>query len=148
RLRLFRRVAHATVIAGRIGLMRAVAPWAGDSIGLDGAAHAEKIYFFAHAPTLEVAAAEMDQAQRAAEQALAAGELDPELPVGAITEGRRSWGAEDLRLEGARRSHHGWSVNVPDANHASLLGRDHARVIADGVERLLAEAEPRRLPPA
>jgi pimeloyl-ACP methyl ester carboxylesterase len=139
RLALFGRAGRAAEIAGRLGLMKAAAPWAGDMIGLDGPAHDEKMYFFAYNPTLQAGAEETFRAGDAARQARAAGRLDPELPVAAITEGR-PWGPDDPRLEGARRSRHGWSANIPNANHASMLGRDHAAVIADGVEHVLRAA--------
>jgi pimeloyl-ACP methyl ester carboxylesterase len=136
-LKLFNRVGRLTVTAGRLGLLKAAAPWAGDAIGLDGPAHAEKLYFFAYNPAIRVAADELSLAKGVAEQVAALGQLDPALPVGAITEGQ-SWGQDDPRLEGAKRSRYGWSVNIPNASHASMLGRDHASVIADGVERVLA----------
>jgi pimeloyl-ACP methyl ester carboxylesterase len=138
RLEVFSRVADATEVVGRMGLMKAAAPWAADMIGLDGPAHAEKVYFWAYNPTLRAGAEETRRAGEAARQALDAGRIDPELPVAAITEGRRPWGRDDPRLEGSRRSRRGWSKNIPDATHASMLGRDHAGVIAEGVEHVLA----------
>jgi pimeloyl-ACP methyl ester carboxylesterase len=140
RLALFANVGRITKALGRLGLLKAVAPWVGDLIGLDGPAHAEKVFFFADYPTLRAGAEETYRAGDAAEQARAAGKLDPELPVAVVTEGR-PWGREDPRLEGAHRSRHGWSANIPDANHASMLGRAHAAVIADGVEHVLAAIE-------
>ena len=47
RAALFRTAGRAAVAAGKLGLMKAAAPWAGDPIGLDGPAHAEKVYFWA-----------------------------------------------------------------------------------------------------
>jgi pimeloyl-ACP methyl ester carboxylesterase len=137
-LAAFRQMARFVEAVGRLGLMKAVAPWTADMIGLDGPAHVEKVFFWAYNPTLKAGAEETYQALRAAEQAKAAGRLDPELPVGVITEGRV--GPDDPRLEGAKRSRYGWSANLPDATHASMLGRRYAGAIADGVERVLAAA--------
>jgi pimeloyl-ACP methyl ester carboxylesterase len=136
RLSVFSRVADVTEAAGRMGLMKAVAPWTADMIGLDGPAHAEKVFFWAYNPTLQAGAEETRRAGQAAQQALEAGLIDPNLPVAAVTEGR-PWGPHDARLAGARRSLKGWSRNIPDATHASMLGRDHAPVIADAVEHVL-----------
>lgn len=138
-LAAFRHMGRFVVAAGRLGLMKAAAPWAADMIGLDGPAHVEKVFFWAYGPTLQAGAEETRQALRAAEQAKAAGRLDPALPVGVITEGPAPWSG-DPRLEGAQRSRHGWSVNLPAATHASMLGRRYAAVIADGVERVMADA--------
>lgn len=136
---LFRRVGRAAVIAGQLGLMKAAAPWAGDPIGLHGPAHAEKVWFWADNPTIRAATEETFQAPVAAAQAQAAGRLDPELPVAAITEGRVR-GPDDPRLEGARRSRRSWSTNLPHATHASMLGPRYAPIIADGVEHVLKAA--------
>jgi pimeloyl-ACP methyl ester carboxylesterase len=136
---LFRTAGRAAVAAGKLGLMKAAAPWAGDPIGLEGPAHAEKVWFWAANRTIEAATEETFQAPVAAAQVRAAGRLDPELPVAAITEGRAR-GPNDARLEGARRSRHGWSTNLPHATHASMLGPAYAPVIADGVEHVLKAA--------
>ena len=136
---LFRAVGRAATAAGKLGLMKAAAPWAGDPIGLEGPAHAEKVYFWADNRTIAAATEETFQAPAAAAQVRAAGRLDPGLPVAAITEGRLR-GPDDARLEGAHRSRHGWSANLPHATHASMLGPSYAPVIADGVEHVLKAA--------
>lgn len=136
---MFRNAAHAAVAAGKLGLMKAAAPWAADTIGLVGPAHAEKVWFWAYNPAIAAGAEETFQAPVAAAQLRAAGQLDPELPVVAITEGRPR-GPDDPRLEGPRRSRHGWSTNLPHATHASMLGTRYAPVIADGIEHVLKAA--------
>jgi hypothetical protein len=132
----FRAAGRAATAAGKLGVMKAAAPWAGDPIGLTGPAHAEKVWFWAYNPTIAAATEEVYQAPVAAAQVRAAGRLDPELPIAAITEGRL-WGPHDPRLEGARRSRHGWSMNLPRATHASMLGPAYAPAIADGVDHVL-----------
>ena len=136
---VFRNAGRAASIAGKIGLMKAVSPWAADTIGLPAAAHAEKVWFWAYNPAIAAGTEETFQAPAAAAQARAAGQLDPELPVAAITEGRAP-GPNDSRLEGSRRSRHRWSTNLPDATHASMLGTRYAPVIADGIEHVLQAA--------
>jgi len=136
---LFRAAGRAAVAAGKLGLMKAVAPWTADTIGLPGPAHAEKVWFWAYNPAIQAGAEETFQAPAAAAQVRAAGRLDPALPVAAITEGS-SWDPDDHRLEGPRRSRHGWSTNLPHATHASMLGTRYAPVIADGIEHVLKAA--------
>jgi pimeloyl-ACP methyl ester carboxylesterase len=141
-LTAFNGVARLTEVAAALGLMKPVAPFAADMIGLDRPAHAEKVWFWAYRPSIRAGAAETYQSLAAAKQAAAAGALNPDLPVGAVTEGRPSrhgaWA--DARLEGAQGSRHGFSVNIPDATHASMLGRAHAGVIADAVVRVMGAA--------
>lgn len=144
RLKVFTQVARATEVAGQLGLMKSVAPWVADMIGLDGPAHREKVFFWAYTPTLKAGAEETYRARDAGRQALDAGRLDPDLPVATVTEGR-AWGREDPRLEGSKRSRYSWSVNIPDANHASMLGRRHAPVIADAVDHVLKAIEARQV---
>lgn len=141
-LTAFNGVARLTEMAGSLGLMRLVSPWAADMIGLDGPAHREKVWFWASPRHARVGAQETYNALAAAHQAAAAGTLDPDLPVAAITEGdpARHGAWADGRLEGAQGSRQGFSVNIPDANHATMLGRAHAAVIADVVVRVLAIA--------
>jgi pimeloyl-ACP methyl ester carboxylesterase len=145
RLKNFSSFARWVVIFSRLGVLKAISPWQGDSIGLDDPAHSEKVYFFGDTAFNRVGAQETLQAGAAAAQAHAAGTLDPDMPVAAITEGPvhppKAWKAwSSGRAEAAAASRHGSVENVPGATHASLLGRDHAAVIVRAVERVIADA--------
>jgi pimeloyl-ACP methyl ester carboxylesterase len=141
----FDRVADLTEAAGRLGAMKALSPFVSDMIGLDAPAHREKVWFWAYGPHIRTGAQETRLSLAAAEQAAAAGRLDPDLPVAAITEGRPGRGGAwaDHRLEGAEGSRRGFVVNIPDANHASMLGRDHAATIAEVIVRVMGLAKGR-----
>ena len=144
-LKKFATFGRSVVLFSRLGVLKAISPWTGDSIGLDDPAHSEKVYFFGDTKFNKVGAEETLQASRAAEQAAAAGTLDPNLPVAVITEGSRNpppamkaWGSG--REQAAHDSRHGSVEYVPGATHASLLGRDHAAVIVKAVMRVMKDA--------
>ncbi len=142
-------IKHFSTFAGQVewmanlGVLRAIAPWQGDSIGLTGAAHDEKVWFFGSARFNRTGAQETRQAQHAAEQVLAAGRLDPDMPVAVVTEGpsqggTSAWGRG--RVQAAVQSHHGFFENIEGATHASMIGKDHAPVIVRAVENVMAVA--------
>ena len=146
-LQRFASFGKSVVFFSRLGVLKAISPWQGDSIGLDDPAHSEKVYFFGDTQFNKVGAEETMQAGRAAQQAAAAGTLDPNMPVAVITETPRNsvrqgamkaWGSG--REAAALASRHGSVENVPGATHASLLGRDHAAVIVAAVQRVMKDA--------
>ncbi len=139
-LAAFNGVARFAEIASQFGALKLAAPWMADSIGLDDPAHSEKIYFWGRASFNHAAAEEVRSALAAAEQARAAGTLDPELPVAAVTEGnpgvRGDWAG--ARTEAARASRYGYVENLPHATHATMLGRAYAPAIVRAVEHVMA----------
>ena len=116
------------------GLFKPVAPLLGDSIGLTGAAAAEKKWAFANARHNRWAAEEVDAWIPAAEQARAAGRLDPAWPVAVITAGHKPDGWESMQAAPARQARRGYYRNVPEATHASLLGERFADEIVKGID--------------
>jgi pimeloyl-ACP methyl ester carboxylesterase len=139
--------ANASSMAGwaaGAGLFKPLAPFLGDSIGLKGAADREKKWAFAHGPHNHWAAEEVKQWVASAEQAKAAGELDPDWPVAVITAGRGPHAWKSMQAAPAERSRHGYYRNVDDAHHASLLGERFADEIVKGIEfvRSAAAAKP------
>jgi pimeloyl-ACP methyl ester carboxylesterase len=127
----FKGFSGSALTLARFGVLKALPASMADKVGLDGAPHAEKLFFFGELAHNRWAAAEGAQALAAADQARAAGTLDPALPVAVVYQGPKprggGWGSG--RLLPALRSRHGFVERVPDATHASLLGRDHADVI-------------------
>lgn len=130
--------------AAGLGLLRLASPFAGDSIGLPSAAHAEKVWFFGTRAFNHAAAAENRQAGVTARQVLdAGGRIDPDIPVAVVTEGKRGgattpWGRG--RAEAALNARHGFFENIENASHASMIGRDHAEVIVRAVKNVMAVA--------
>jgi pimeloyl-ACP methyl ester carboxylesterase len=129
----FGRIADA---ASALRLMPLLTPWAADVTGVDQPAHRELMYFFATRRHEHWGARETEQSWEAARETLAAGELDPDLPVVAIyrdhDEGWNTpWGW--ARSDAAVQSRRGAVVRVDNISHPSLIGRDHAEVVAKAV---------------
>jgi pimeloyl-ACP methyl ester carboxylesterase len=133
-LKSFGTLSHVAAWAAGAGLLKALAPMAGDGIGLPAWAEAEKRWAFANARHNRTAAEEVEQWASAAAQAAAAGPLDPELPVAVVTAGRRADDWRGLQTAPARSSRHGYVANVEAANHASLLGRRYGEAIVKAID--------------
>jgi pimeloyl-ACP methyl ester carboxylesterase len=141
-VRRFTSLAGLAQTVGRFGLLKPF-DGAGDQIGLDGPAHAEKIYLFGKTSHNVFAAEEAKSILASAEAVRRAGKLDPAIPVAAVTEGPKDNGDWARgRISAALSSHHGVVENVPGANHASLLGRDHAGAIVRAVQFVASVRKP------
>jgi pimeloyl-ACP methyl ester carboxylesterase len=115
-------------------------PWLADTTGVDKEAHDELMYFFAQRQHEHWGARETEQSYEAARETLAAGTLNPDLPVVAIIrahdDGEKSpWGR--ARYDAATASRRGAVISVDYSSHPSLIGRDHAEVVAKGVLSVL-----------
>lgn len=110
----------------------------GDMIGLSGEAENEKRWAFADGGHNTAAAAEVEAWPAAARQALAAGELDPMLPVAVVLAGPAGAHAAYKALQSApaEASFHGRLEHVEDASHASILGAGHCEAIVRSVEHV------------
>jgi alpha-beta hydrolase superfamily lysophospholipase len=125
----------------RFGLMRPVALFTSNLIGLTGEARLEKrrihgSHPHAHWSTEEVAywPATSDQAAEA--------ELPPEIPVAVVTAGAervRPW-LKAIQALPAMASRQGYVEHVAHARHASLLGPRFADPVVRGIEHVLHAA--------
>ena len=116
----------------------------GDTIGLPAEPAGEKRWAFGDGEHNRVAVQEVVLWRKAAEQAAAAGELDPDLPVAVITAGHGDGGPwRQAYAEPASRARHGYAVDVGSANHANLLGFRHAGEIVKAIDFVLAAARDR-----
>ena len=135
-------VAHVGAVAGSLGLTKPLYWWA-DRIGLPPSGKAEKRRSFISGRQSRGAYAEVQSWRAAAEQASAAGPLDPKWPVAVITAGpsspeRRGW--DDVRQAPARGSRAGMTENVAAADHRTLLGLTYGDRPVAGVEHVLRAA--------
>jgi len=119
-----------------LGYMRPLAWMIGDNIGLDGDAGLEKRRIYGSASHTRWAAEEVQQWGASALQGQAIGRPDPDLPVAVVTAGARP-GLKSLQTAPALASRRGHINHVAAANHASLLGRDHAHHIVEAVRRMV-----------
>ena len=130
----------AADIASWLRLMPLITHWAGDPTGVDKPAHKELKYFFAQRKHEHWGARETEQSYEAAKEALAAGRLDPNLPVVAIYRdhdrgAETPWGF--ARMDAATESRRGAVVRIDRSSHPSLIGRDHAAVVVKAVLSVL-----------
>ncbi len=113
----------------------------GDTIGLPPEAAAEKRWAFGDAEHTRVAVQEVVLWRKAAEQAAAAGDLDPDVPVAVITAGHGDGGPwRKVYAEPANRARHGYAVDVASASHANLLGLRHAGEVVKAIDFVLSAA--------
>lgn len=137
----FTRASHLASFGAKTGLYAPLSfTWFGDKIGLTPVASKEKRRAFASVRHNRWAADEVSQWLVSANEAKAAGRLDPDWPVAVVTagasHGRLGW--KSLQAAPARESRHGYVENVEDAGHATLLGVKHADAIVRGVDHVLA----------
>jgi pimeloyl-ACP methyl ester carboxylesterase len=147
---------RAADVAATLHLMPLLTHWAGDPTGVDKPAHRELMYFFASRRNEHWGARETEQSWEAARETLAAGELDPDLPVVAIYRDHdhgwdTPWGW--ARSDAAVQSRRGAVVRIDHSSHPALIGRDHAEVVVKAVLSVLdlaaappSTAEPSGLP--
>lgn len=136
-LKSFSQLSQLAAWSASAGLLRPVAPIAGDMIGLPPWAAREKHWAFGDSRHNRTSAEEVEHWTPAAEQAAEAGPLDPELPVAVITAGRQPPDRLNLQTAPAHNSKRGYVANVPQANHASLLGLRHSAAIVEAIDFVL-----------
>jgi hypothetical protein len=131
------RLSRAVAWAAERGLMRPLSIL-GDTIGLEASDAADKRRAFADPAHNRSAADEVVAWDATVSQARAAGPLDPDWPVAVVTAGpaRVGDGQRALMAAPAKASRAGFWANVAAANHASLLGRRHARAIVEAIEQV------------
>ena len=82
---------------------------------------------------------------KAAEQAVDAGPLDPDLPVAVITAGHGDGGPwREVYADPATRARHGYATDIASASHANLLGFRHAAEIVKAIDFVLSAPQDRR----
>ncbi len=133
-----RTVGRVTAVAGSLGLIR-VAYGFGDRIGLPPQGSAEKKHAFVSGRHTRTAGDEVLAWTQGSAQAGAVA-LDRDWPVAVVTAGDATRMAEwnIARRAPERASRAGWYENVPDAEHATLLGLDHADAVVRAVDHVLA----------
>lgn len=133
------RAMRWVTLAARGGAMRLYAAFAGDLIGLDPEASADKKRIYGTSSHAIGAAAEVAQWPRTS-AAAAKADFDPALPIAVVaagpTDGARAW-LKTIQSGPAEASAHGYIEHVTEASHASLLGRRFADAIVRGVEHVL-----------
>ena len=140
----FERAARIARTGSALRLTTLAAPLFGDTIGLSGAAKAEKHRAFASPVHNLWATEEVHAWPKGAEQARALGHLDRELPLATVTAGRSQAWWKQMQAEPARRSRSGYAENVIGAGHATLIGPKYCGAVVRGIEYVRKAALARR----
>lgn len=137
----FTRILGWVSHGARYGMMRPVAVFAGDRIGLPPEASAEKRRIHGSAPHAHWAAEEVGQWRATSDQARAA-DFPPAMPIAVITAGAENTvtALKEIQSVPALASLNGYIEHVAGAGHANLLGRRFADPIIRGIEHVLATA--------
>jgi pimeloyl-ACP methyl ester carboxylesterase len=151
-LKAYRPFGRLADLAARLHIFPLLTPWGGDPTGVDPPAHDELMYVFASYSNEHWGARETEKSLEAASEALAAGRLDPDMPVVAIYRdhdpgANTVWGF--ARMDAAVESRRGAVVRVDRSSHPALIGRDHAEVVVKAVLSVLdlAASPPSAAPP-
>jgi pimeloyl-ACP methyl ester carboxylesterase len=138
------RAMRWVTLGARAGGMKLYAALAGDLIGLDPEASADKRRVYASRSHALGAAAEVVQWPATSRDA-ARSAFARDLPIAVVaagpTDGARAK-LKELQAGPAEASAHGYVEHVTDASHASLLGTRFADAIVRGVEHVLASRAP------
>jgi pimeloyl-ACP methyl ester carboxylesterase len=143
---IFSRLAEGL---SRLGVLHVIAPVLGDQEGLTGDAHREMIYFFGSRQHQRYAIAEISQAYVRGKEALAAGQMDPGIPVTAIIfdgEDGESMAWGPARTGEARASRHGSVVALTHTAHPELIGPKHADTVVTAINGVMAADATRAMP--
>lgn len=132
-VKAYRRAVSFAPLGAQLFLNAATSPVLGDHIDVPEPAKSEKRRAFSSPVHNYWAAREVHEWLKDGEQVRALGDLDREIPVAVVTAagGGARWKA--LQAEPAHRSRSGYAVNVKEANHASLLGPQHAHAVVKAI---------------
>ena len=134
----FHRLLGVVRHGARMGLMRPVAIFTGDRIGLPPEAAKEKRRSHGSPRHAHWAAEEVSQWRATSAQARAA-DFPPAMPIAVITAGAKTVTAlKEMQSVPAIASLNGYIEHVAGAGHASLLGRRFADPVVRGIEHVLA----------
>ena len=146
-LKSYDAFARSVAILSETGLLSTLTRWLGDQEGLSGDAHNEMIYFFSKRHDQRYAIAEVADVYPRAKEALAAGPLDPEIPVTSVVlDGEQDWTAEWGRFRNveARESHRGAQIDIKTGTHPEMIGPLHADDIVRAIQSVIWADEVRR----
>jgi len=133
----FVRASRLAAFGAKLGLFTPLkGTWLGDKYGLPPTASAEKRQAFASPDHNRWASAEVDQWMASAAEAKAAGPLNPAWPVAVVTAGSRGGNLQGLQYAPARASRAGYSENVPQATHQTLVGLAYSDAVLRGIDHV------------
>lgn len=142
-IKRYQRLARLGAGAAQFGLVKPLAPFYANRIGLDGLALKEKRRMFGAPSHMRASAAEIAATIDGAQAAMAADSYLESIPVatitaGPVTEGRTAW--KEAQARPARLSKRGSSINIDAANHTTILGPVYGQAVLDAIARVKRDA--------
>lgn len=136
----FASISRLGGVFASLGLMKPLAPFIGDRIGLPPAAQGEKKRAFGSGRHNRWAAEEVAGWLASSEQGKATAPYDSDLPVAVVTAGPVREGPlsgwKEFQSRPGKLSRQGSVLNIAEAGHADMLGLKHRDVIVDAILRL------------
>lgn len=134
----FTQLLRLTTVAAAVGLMRPVAFFTGNLIGLTGEALAEKRRIHGSASHARWSTEEVALWPVTSRKA-AAVSLNADLPVAVVTAGATQHPLKAVQELTAKASARGYVEHVPHCNHSNLLGPKFAAAILRGVDHVILD---------
>jgi pimeloyl-ACP methyl ester carboxylesterase len=142
-LKRFQDLARVGSGLSQVGLLKPLAPFFANRIGLSGTALKEKRRMFGAPSHMKAATAEILATTQGAQFALAADPYLANIPVATVTAGpispdRTAW--KEAQSRPARLSTRGTAANIEAANHTTILGPEFGGTVLEAIERVRRDA--------
>ena len=142
-IKRYQRLARVGAGFAQFGLVKPLAPFFANRIGLSGIPLQEKRRMFGAPSHMRASAAEIAATIDGAEAAMAADRYLEAIPVatltaGAVTPDRNAW--KEAQARPARLSKRGSSINVEAANHTTILGPIYGQAVLEAIARVKRDA--------
>ncbi len=142
-IKRYQRLAQVGAGFAQFGLVKPLAPFYANRIGLSGAPLREKRRMFGAPSHMRASAAEIAATIDGAEAAMAADPFLEAIPVatltaGPVSSGRSAW--KEAQARPSRLSKRGSSINIDDASHTTILGPIYGQAVVDAIARVKRDA--------
>ncbi|MFN8958876.1 MAG: alpha/beta fold hydrolase [Hyphomonadaceae bacterium] len=142
-IKRYQRLARVGAGFAQFGLVKPLAPFYANRIGLSGVPLKEKRRMFGAPSHMRASAAEISATIDGAQAAIAADPYLEAIPVatisaGPVSPGRDAW--KEAQARAARLSRRGTSVNIDAANHTTILGPIYGQAVLDAIARVKRDA--------
>jgi pimeloyl-ACP methyl ester carboxylesterase len=142
-IKRYQDLARVGATVSQVGLLKPIAPFFANRIGLSGTALREKRRMFGAPSHMKAASAEILATTQGAQFALAADPFLANIPVATVTAGpmsseRSAW--KEAQSRAARLSGRGTSVNSDAATHTTILGPQFGGAVLEAIERVRRDA--------
>jgi pimeloyl-ACP methyl ester carboxylesterase len=142
-IKRYQRLARVAAGFAQFGLVKPMAPFFANRIGLSGTPLREKRRLFGAPSHMRASADEISAIIDGAGSVMEADHYLEAIPVatvtaGPVTPGRYAW--KEAQARPSRLSKRGSSINVEAANHTTILGPTYGQAVLDAIARVKRDA--------